>query len=132
MNRLNPSELEHQGRASNPSLTCSTHPSPTDPGWVTASYKMTCFQRCKIERDFKTHGHWIIKRLEFSTERSGGRSFILKYSFSLIRKDSCTLGLTEALFTIIKTRKQPNQMNRSRKCGIHTQWHSIQPRERRK
>lgn len=76
MNRLEPRELEHQGRAFNPSLTCSTRPSPTDPGWVTAYYKMTRFQRCKIERHFKTHGHWTIKRLEFSTERSGeGPSF---------------------------------------------------------
>lgn len=83
-NRLESSELEHQGHTYNTNLTCSTRPSPTDPGWVTAYYKMTCFQRCKIERDFKTHGQWTIKHLEFSTERSGGRPFILKYSFTLI------------------------------------------------
>ena len=40
-----------------------------------------------------------------------------------------------ALFTIAKTQKQPecpSQMNGLRRCGIYTQWNTIQPLKRNK
>ena len=45
---------------------------------------------------------------------------------TIIQKDACTATLIPALFTIAKIRKQLNiyrQMNRQRRCGMHTTEH---------